>query len=273
MRRKKRLSGAPLVMRSRGENTDAIILDEIVRKPGSTVSEIAGRLDWTNGRVDGSVNRLESKNKVLIKHVLWRGMLVKRVYPAECPEKPHNLIHISKEMIDSDIWQDKAIVYMISRSTIGISSTEVQGWEKKALFKVHVFIKKDDENVTMELPERFSNFYQLENSDISLSAIGNLVLVTVESVLPVRLPSIYPEETKYKTTRYTMRLDFEKTEEVSSFNPYETVTLHEGKAESIPFQLEFLQAYYNLFKEKTAPKTISSEAEERRTIKVQAKVI
>jgi len=233
MNKKRRISGAPIVMRKRGEITDSIVLQEIMKKPGSTISELASKLGWTNGKVDGSVNRLVAKGKVLVKHCLKRGTLLKKVYPADHVAKSHDIIEIPKEMINYEEWKDNATVYAISRSTIGISPTEIEEWSNKSFFREKICIEKDGLNVIIKLPETFSRFYQLENSDISLSSIGNLVLVTVESFLPVELPPEYPEESRYAITRYKIIIESEKIEGVSSHHRLLLVDLKKGEAKGI----------------------------------------
>lgn len=194
MNGKRGVSGAPVAMHMRGELTDSIVLEEIVKKPGLTVSEIADRLALTNGKVDGSVNRLVLKNKASVKHCLRRGMLVKMVFPSEYSAKPPEVIEIPKEMVDYRVWQDSAIVYALSRSTIGISHKEIAKWDEEALFKEGVSIEASGENIVLQLPDKFTRFYQMENSEISLSTIGNYVLVSIESIVPVKLQPIYPYE-------------------------------------------------------------------------------
>jgi hypothetical protein len=215
--------GAPITMHRQGKLTDAIILEEILKKPGITISEIAHNLGWTNGKVDGSVNRLVSEGKISVKHCLKRGMLVKMTYPAELPRIPRNVIEITKEMIDYDSWKEKAIVYSLSRSTVGIARREVKEWNDRALFKESISLKKNGESIIIKLPEKLSDFYQLDNSDISLSTIEDLILVTIESILPVKLPAEYPEESKYAVTRYRMIIESERIEGVTSYNPLSAI--------------------------------------------------
>lgn len=214
-------------MHRKGEITDAIVLEEILKKPGITISEIAHSLRWTNGKVDGSVNRLVSEEKISVKHCLKRGMLVKMTYPAELPKIQRNLVEIPKEMIDYHLWKEKAFVYSLSRSTIGITRREVEEWDDKGLFKEPVSIRNNAESAIIELPEKISSFYQLDNSDVSLSTIGDLVLITVESILPVKLPAEYPEESKYVITRYQMTIERERIEGVTSYNPLSAILSRE----------------------------------------------
>lgn len=212
---KRKMSGAPVAMHIKGELTDSAVLQEVMKRPGSSISEIAERLGWTNGRVDGSVNRLVLKKKVTVKHCVKRGILVKKVYPSEYFKAPE-VIEIPKEMVSYSSWENSAVVYALSRSTIGVSHKEIAEWNKKALFKEAVPIEADDEKIILKLPEKFTDFYQLSNSDISLSAVGNCVLISVESILPVKLPPIYPEEAKFEVVHYVMEL---RVEGVASNNP------------------------------------------------------
>ncbi len=220
-----RIFGAPITMHRQGELTDAIIMEEILRKPGVAISQIAHNLGWTNGKVDGSVNRLASEGKITVKHCLKRGMLVKTSYPVSMPRKLPNVIEIPKEMIDYDLWKGKAIVYSLSRSTVGIARREMEEWNDKALSKGSVSLKKKDGSAIVELPEKLSDFYQLDNSDVSLSAIGDLVLVTIESIIPVKLPAEYPEESRFGVTRYRMTIESERIEGVTSYNPLSAILL------------------------------------------------
>ncbi len=190
----KQLSGAPVVMHEKGQSTDALVLKQILNKPGIMISEIAQNLDCTNGKVDGSVNRLIAQGKALIKHNLKNGVLIKTVYPKDYEKQPINQIEIPSEMVNLDSWTEKAYVYALSRSTIGIADHEIEEWNKKAFSVATVPTKKTAESLLLLLPHHFSDFYQLANSQTNLSAIGNLILVTVESVLSVDLSANYSEE-------------------------------------------------------------------------------
>jgi predicted transcriptional regulator len=194
-----RVAGAPLAMRKRGETTDALVLRKVELRPGSSVHDIAERLDWTNGRVDGSVNRLISQGKVRVRHVLRKGTLVKEVYPKEYVSKPHDVVEIPRNMIADDLWKETVEVYALSRTTIAISPDKVEEWDKRAFRQEQVSIQKSDKALEIRLPGSIADFYQLENSEISLSTVGNLALVTVESTLvPVALPATYPAEAMYR---------------------------------------------------------------------------
>jgi hypothetical protein len=202
-----KLSGAPTTMHKQGQITDSIVLKEIMKKPGVTVSEIAETLRWSNGKTDGSINRLLLNKKIIIKHYLQRGMLLKRVYPENYLSRPKNIVELPTKIIDQKLWNKSAFVYALSRSTIGFAPEEIEEWNEKALFKDHVDFQKNKDNIQVMIPNNLEMFYQLENSDMSISTIGNLALVTVESVLPVSLPPAYPEQ------RPIARLEFTVTRE------------------------------------------------------------
>lgn len=189
-------------MHKKGRSTDAVVLEEIIKKPGIAIAEIAENLEWTNGKIDGSVNRLVAEGKASVKHNLKRGMLVKTVYPADFEKKQANLVQIPEEMVNCDLWREKAFVYALSRSTIGIAPHEVGEWGVKAFSAEYVSVEKRPEGVTLKLPERLAEFYQLENSEINLSAVGDLVFVTVETVLPVKFTPKSAEKSKYAIAQH-----------------------------------------------------------------------
>lgn len=256
-------------MRKKGEVTDSTVLEEIMRKPGVTVSEIAETLGWSNGKVDGSVNRLLLRGKVSVKHYLQRGMLVKRVYPEKYPVKPRNTIEVPEKMVDRGLWKDSAVVYALSRSTVGIAPKEVEEWDKKAFFKDCADVGKEKENIVFTLPERFYDFYQLENSEMSLSTVGNFVLATVESMLPVRLPATYPEEGRYPIARYRITLESERVEGVSSNLHF--VYLREGKTKELTFFSESRYSIVNKEPEKILTAISSEPCKEFIKVPVEAK--
>jgi len=195
----KRLSGAPIAMQNRGLETDDIVLQIIREKPGTTVHEIADYLGWTNGKVDGSINRLLKKGKVRVEHVIQRRTLIKKVYPAEERVRPPNVIEIPKEEIAENMWKDEVYLYSLSRSSIAISATKSEEWEEKAFWKGSVPVEDENGKLLVKLPEKLSSFYRLENSEISLSTSEDFALVTVEStIVPVQLPPLYPSIPKLR---------------------------------------------------------------------------
>lgn len=262
MIKRSRVAGAPLVMRKRGEETDALVLREVELRPGSTVHDIAERLAWTNGRVDGSVNRLVSKGKVEVRHVLRKGILVKEVYPKGYVSKPRDMVEIPRNLIDEDLWNDTVEVYALSRATIGISPRKVEEWDKRSFRMEHVSIRKSDEALEIKLPSSIADFYQLDNSEISLSTTGNLALVTVEStLLPVALPPIYPAETMYRFTRIMM---VELFEEIASYSPLSSIDVDfvegKGEAKQIPIPSGFYVYEVPKKRERIRAHTDSSES-------------
>jgi hypothetical protein len=196
------LSGAPIVMHKKGRLTDVAVLKEIMIKPGIAIAEIAENLEWTNGKVDGSVNRLIVEGKASVKHNLKKGMLVKTVYPVDFDKKQNNIVRIPTELVSCDLWREKAFVYALSRSTIGVAPHEVGEWGVKAFSVDCVSVEKRFEVVILKLPERLAGFYQLENSEISLSAVGDLVFITVETVLPVKFTAQSVEKSKYALVQH-----------------------------------------------------------------------
>jgi len=231
-------------MHELGQATDSAVLREILANPGITVSSIAEAMGWSNGKVDGSINRLLRRKEVVVKHFLQRGALLKKVYPKEYLEKPRNMVEVPQEMIGKDLWKKNAFVYALSRSTIGVTPKENEEWSNRALISEVASLRKEPDGVVINLPDRLSNFYELENSETSLSTVGEMAMVTVESILPVRLPSTYPEDLKLPMITYKLKMEQEL---IGSASPDEFfVYTKEGISAEISFST--CSRYVNLKK-------------------------
>jgi hypothetical protein len=264
--KKFQIAGAPVVMRKRGKETDDSVLEEVERKPSSTVREIATRLGWSNGRVDGSVNRLVSQGRIKVRHHLKRGTLVKKVYPLRHIPTPPNIVEIPTNMIDADLWKDTVNVYALSRSTVALSPVQVDEWEEKALRKEKGVIVKNRDVLQIEISGVLSDFYQLENAETSISTTASFAMVTVESVLPVILPSTYPAETTFEYTRLLM---VEKIKGITSHIPdnFDLDLVEDEVSFTIPYESQLVEKA-KISKKERKVLTASSETSEAPMIEV-----
>lgn len=263
-----KFSGAPITMHKQGKLTDAKVLEEVQKKPGSTVSEIAESLDWSNGKIDGSLNRLSCRGKIVVKHFLKNRILIKRAYPEDYQESPRNIIELPFENTKPELWRDCAYVYALSRSTIGLSPVENKEWAEKSLFNRCINFRKDKNRIDFMLPEKLEDFYQLENSEVSVSTLGDIALAIVESTLPIDLPPTYPEERfiAHFRTR-TVRERFEVTSLGANF-----VYLKEGTTEEAT--ITSTQGSFNIKKENKLNTFIqlTSDACNNKIIDIKAEV-
>jgi len=185
-------AGAPATMAERGMKTDRVVMSAVKAHAGQGVREIANALNWSNGRVDGSINRLVEKGMAKVQHVLKRGVLIKKVYPADYAEPTNDCIEIPKGMIEGRKWAGvSAKVYALNRTTIGIAPSTADGWEGSA-FVEDAPVADEEGKIVVRLPKRVMEFYQLENSETSISANDDMALLTIEgTVVPVALPATY----------------------------------------------------------------------------------
>jgi hypothetical protein len=246
------LSGAPVTMRKQGQITDSVFLDEVIKKPGMTASEIAKTLNWSNGKIDGSINRLVSQKKISVKHYLQRGVLVKKIYPFNY-EITKNVVELKSSNINKTAWKDSGVIYALSRSTIGLAPKEIDEWNEKALFKEKVNFQKSKEKIDITIPKNLERFYQLENSDVSISTFANSALVTVESILPVNLPASYPEQRPI--AQFELVVNRERIEGVSSNSSF--VYLREGIKKQLTV---FSGPIYGSFKTESVMAFVTSTA-------------
>jgi len=184
-------------MKALGKITDNEVLTYVKAHPGATIGQIARCLGISNGRADGSVNRLAEKRLVDVRHFLRRGMLIKKVYLLGQAIQRPEIVEISPELVDVRNWGDTVKVYALSRSAIGISPQEDLEWERVSLYKEEVRLNKVDSNVILKLPERLVEFYELPNSEVDVSGIGDKAMISIQStIIPVEIPTSKPEEAK-----------------------------------------------------------------------------
>ena len=235
---KNKIYGAPIVMRNRGRKTDSTIFDIIKEKSGITVQEIANRLGWTNGKVDGSINRLAEQGKIRIQYFMQKKSFIKRVYPIEEKQRPFNVIEIPKEDIERSLWGNDVLVYSLSRSSIGISPTKIDEWENRAFWKGSATIEDEHGKIKLKLPDKLSDFYRLENSETSLATNEDFALITVEeAIVPVQTePSQIWLPQPQKETIYFMIFGKVEREILPSVHPNieSFYALSIGKKEAIP---------------------------------------
>lgn len=241
MQRPKKVAGAPIAMHRRGRRTDKIVLEFVRRNSGLTIRQIAKELNFSIGRVDGSINRLLKAGKVRVEHSLRRGILIKKVFGIRYRPKPKDLVEIPMDIIDEELWEKTIKVYALSRSTIGISSLEREEWDKRSLAKEEIKIKKEHKKFKFRLPKKLSEFYELENSETSLSALNDLALLTVEStILPVALPPTYPAQVSVVLER---ELHIHEKFVVTASNPSVKIQANPEQNETsvtLPFDFQFL---------------------------------
>ena len=183
------LKGAPVFMKTMGKHTDEEVLTYVETNPGSTVGEIAGKLGITNGKADGSVNRLVENGALTVRHFLRNGRLVKRVYPKGNEIRHPEIVKISPELVDVRNWDGKAEIYALSRLAIGISPERNPDWEKISLYHEEVPIDKTDQMLSLKLPEQLIGFYEIPNSEVEVTGMDDKALLTIQStVIPVDVP-------------------------------------------------------------------------------------
>ena len=76
----------------RGKESDEMLLEVIEKYPGLSQYELARRLKWPSGRIDGSIRRLLNANEIFIRVLERNGRRVNLVYPKN--QKPSSIIEI-----------------------------------------------------------------------------------------------------------------------------------------------------------------------------------
>lgn len=181
-----RSEAATIARVSLGSATDREVMWTVASNPGISVYKTAKSLGFTAGRVDGSVARLQRRNEVDVQYVLRDGRLAKELYPKGVASEPRDTVAFDREILESpESWKETAYIYALDRMTMGISPTESEDWKRRALAQESTTVRRDGDRFMVGVPPKLLDFYVWENSSYEASAIGNLVLVTLRTRMPI----------------------------------------------------------------------------------------
>lgn len=169
-----------------GRDSDVIMLNIIKEYAGLSQYELGKELGWNSGRVDGSVRRLVNAGKVVIRVWERNGRYVNLVYPKK--NKPSNIIEVPTELlkVGNPTWHESAHIYALDNSTIGIAGEEIEEWNETACFTDIIPLKRSSKKVALRIPEKFKNFYNINQRHKVVSISGNAILVTISGHLVER---------------------------------------------------------------------------------------
>jgi hypothetical protein len=167
----------------RGFESDQAVLNTIKEYPGLSQYELAKKLKWQSGRVDGAIRRLLNEGLIVIKVLERNGRRVNLVYPED--SKPTNVVEVPEELlhVKNPTWLDSAFIYALDSTTIGISGHEMPEWAEISCFLKKIPIERDNDNVVLEIPENFKRFYNMERKHRVVSINGNNLLITISGNL------------------------------------------------------------------------------------------
>lgn len=180
-----------------GEETDSNILSLVKERPGVSIYALSSIMKTSPGLVRGSIQRLSKKGEVDVQYVMRGGRLVTETFPRGFMGRLENDILIDKELIESlDSWKnrDQVFIYGLNRTTLGVAPYKVEEWEKKARFAEQAKVIDDGKRFLVELPFEIAEFYLWKNSFADVSAVDDLVLVTLTTQIPIRMTSDSDQE-------------------------------------------------------------------------------
>jgi hypothetical protein len=109
-----------------------------------------------------------------------------RILFLELPTFLSNVIaNIRLAMLACD--SSHAHIYALDRLTLGVSQIENEGWKTRALAQEPVGVRRDGSRFIIGVPPKLLGFYVGENSSYEASALGNLVLITVKTKIPISM--------------------------------------------------------------------------------------
>lgn len=169
-----------------GEESDRVLLYKLTESPGLTIYELSKELGWTKGRVQGSIIRLLQQNAIRKKKVVLNDRILTKIFPAEYKEPEIGMVEVTDNVIVPELWKTHAYAGAMNRVLIKIvpeqSSDALKG---KAFFYEKIPIERKTNSITFQLPQRFKDFYMLNNSilGVSTNVKGDAIFVTIEGTI------------------------------------------------------------------------------------------
>ncbi len=99
--------------------------------------------------------------------------------------KPSTFIEVPVNLLqyENGEWLDWAFVYALDSTTIGIAGQEMLESNEIACFTEKISLKKTDEKVILQIPDKFNRFYNLERQHKAVSVNGNNILIIITGKL------------------------------------------------------------------------------------------
>jgi hypothetical protein len=168
-----------LVRNKRGVQSDKILLGIVSKNPGLSQYELTKLLDWPSGKVDGAIRRLLNENQIVIKSTQRNGRQVNLIYPKD--SKPSDLIEVPTNLlnVENGQWQEHAFIYALDSTTIGIAGAEIPEWKEYDSFTATTPLKKRDETIELQIPQKFAAFYSIERKHKVVTLNGNTLIITI----------------------------------------------------------------------------------------------
>jgi hypothetical protein len=165
----------------RGVDSEKVLVEFVREYPGLSQYEIARRLKWKMGHVDGTIRRLLASKKVIIKVLERNGRKLNLIYPRD-EEKPMNVVEVPMDLlkVGNPLWDREAFIYALDSSTIGISGHPIEDWNRESCFSSKIRVRRGkDGKILLKIPEKIVKFYNLERKHFMVGINGDNILVSI----------------------------------------------------------------------------------------------
>lgn len=161
------------------KSADMTILRIVSDSPGLSLYQLTRKTGWNVGKVDGSVRRLVNAGKIFLVADERNGRKLSLVFPKEYWPTP--VISVPKRLLRAGNpgWSDKASVYALDNSTIGISGEPLAQWRRIAQFSTDTPVESKGDRVLLTIPRSFIQFYHLDTHFFAKTINGDNILITV----------------------------------------------------------------------------------------------
>ena len=163
----------------RGLESGNLLLGTVITYPGLSQYELAKKLNWQSGKVDGAIRRLVNQKLVTISRTERNGRIVNLIYPRNTTPPDVVAVPVKLLRFENGEWLDRAFVYALDSTTIGIAGYEIPEWKESAAFTEEIPVRREKKKMVLKIPEKFSRFYGIGKRHTAASVNGNAVLITI----------------------------------------------------------------------------------------------
>ena len=163
----------------RGLQSGTLLLETVIMYPGLSQYELAKKLKWQSGKVDGAIRRLLNQKLIVIKRIERNGRTLNQIYPRTTTPPDEVDVPVKLLQFENGEWLDHAFIYALDSTTIGIAGCEKPEWKESATFTAEIPIRKQGGKIILKIPEKFSRFYGFGKRYTVASVNGNAVITTM----------------------------------------------------------------------------------------------
>lgn len=156
------------------------LLRLVKESPGLSAYDVSLKMRKPPSTVHSAIKRMTRKGELVTRNILRKTGKITLLYPEGYSFPDNTLVEIPREVVDvgNPSWLD-AFIYALNSESIGISGESVPEWESNCLWTEKAKVDRERKELSVRLPEKIANFYQIQKKEMMQVFLNNKTLLTV----------------------------------------------------------------------------------------------